>query len=361
MKQLWILLLLILMATLTGCSDILASEYTEVTPHSEQNVTESDEDVLTAANYLSLENAIRSFVQNGAPRGVIRIYDYSGDIEADLETAAHEISENDPLGAYAVEDIDYELTQIVAYHEANISITFRRTSEQIDSIVRVAGNVALADQINGAMKQYASELVMRLSYFNDQDCAEFARQYYQSHPLTAMQMPQITVHIYPEYGNVRTIEMLFRYEQSAQELQAMQEAVATSVHAAGEYVRYRETESGKLQLLYTYMMERFTYELKSMPTPVYSFLCDGIADAEGCAKSLQIICDQIGMECRTVEGSYNGAPYSWNIICVEGVYVHVDLLRAITEKTDSLRLFTDDMMGAYSWDTEIYPPCPAAE
>ena len=350
---------MLLLLLLTGCASLLESRYISVKPHTEPANADEDENVLTAENYLSLKNAILTLVENSVEEGVIRVSDYSGDLEEDLQEAIDEISTQDPLGAYAVEEMHGECSLIVSYYEIRIYTEFRRTAEQIQSVERVASIGLLEEQLQKAMENGDPELTVRLSYYNGEDVAALARTYYRENPSVVMEMPQITVNIYPEDGSyVRILEMLFSYEHSAEELKTFRDAVQTSARAAGEYVRYRDTETDKLQLLYTYLQERFAYTEGTSSTPVYSFLCEGVADSEGAARSLQIICDEMELECYTVEGTWNGEPRVWNIVCIDGVYCHTDLQRSLMNGSDSLTLYKDDAMTGYEWDREAYPACP---
>ena len=359
MKKVTILLLTVLL--LTGCSHFVVQEYETVSPHAEQRTAEVDEDALTAQNYLSLKNAILSFVENGVEKGVIRTQDYSGEVEEDLSAAAYEVSKLDPLGAYAVDYMTHDCARFVSYYEIHISITFRRSADQIRSIRRVSSNAALPELVNAALAAYDPSLTVRLSYYDGQDLEALVRDYYAFNPGKAMELPDVTVNIYPESGYVRIVELLFSYSESAESLLQKQELVASNVRAAGEYVRYRNTEEGKLQLLYTYLQERFRYTPGLSSTPVYSFLCEGVAGDEGCAKSFQLVCEQIGLECRTVAGNRSGEPYSWNIVNVDGRYRHVDLFRALAAEAGALPFYSDGELDDYYWDREACPPCPDDE
>ncbi len=349
--------LLLLLLALSGCARLVTQEYETVQPHAEQPSTLEDEDALTCQNYLSLKNAILSLVRGGVEDGVIRTRDYSGDVEEDLNAASYEVSKLDPLGAYAIEYMTHDCTQIVSYYEIRIHITFRRTVEQIQSIRRVDSSTALSELIDQALADYAPELTLRLSAYDGRDLGALVRDYYAENPATAMELPELTVNIYPESGNVRIAELLFTYSEPAERLLEKREAVTDNVRAAGEYVRYRSSEEDKLQLLYTYLQERFSYTPGMSATPVYAFLCEGVAGDEGCAKSLQIICDQMGLECWTVVGNRSGEPYSWNIVCVDGRYRHVDLLRALLKGADPLPFFSDGELSDYYWDATQYPMC----
>ncbi len=352
------LLLVLLALSLSGCARIVAREYRTVTPHTGQHETVEDEDVPVAQNYLSLKNAILSFVENGVERGVIRTQDYAGDVEEDLANAAYEVAKLDPLGAYAVDYMTHDCAQIVSYYEIHINITFRRTVEQIASIRRVASNNTLPEILGQALAACEPGLTLRLGYYDGQDFEAMVRDYYDHNPAKAMELPALTVSLYPESGNVRIVELSFSYSEEPARLLEMQDAVATSVRTAGEYVRYRNTEEGKLQLLYTYLQERFNYAPGTTAAPVYAFLCEGVANDEGCARSLQLICDQLGLECHTVRGNRSGQPYVWNILRVDGRYEHADLLRALLEEASPLPLYADEELSDYYWDTEAFPECP---
>ena len=357
MKRL--VLLPVLLVLLTGCSALVNSSYLHVSPYTEPVKQESEEGYQTAENYLSLKNALLYFVENGQEQGSIRVYDYSGDLASELPEAVREVTEKDPLGVYAVETMEAESSLIVAYQEIRVDIAFRRTPEQIKAIEPSTSMNVLTDRLEKAMADYETEVTARVSYYNSEDVAAIPRNYYRSHPAEVMEMPKVTVNIYPEEGGyVRIIEVLMEYTNTAEQLRQYREAVQTSAHAAQEYVRYRETDTDKLQLLYTYLQERFSYVAIDTATPAYSFLCDGIATSEGAARSLQIICDEMELECYTVEGFRDGKPYVCNIVAVDGIYCHVDLYRLLMEGSEGLLLLKDGAMTGYEWDVTAYPACP---
>lgn len=352
----WLLLLPLLL--LSGCGLLVDSSYLSVEPYTEPVKQDSDEGYQTAENYLSLKNALLYFVENGMEQGSVRVYDYSGDLSEDLPRAVEEVAEQDPLGAYAVDTMEAEASLIVAYQEVRVDIAFRRTPEQIAAVESSVSMSLLTDRIEEAVANYETEITARVSYYNDEDLAAIPRSYYRAHPAQVMEMPDVTVHIYPEEGGyVRIVEVLMEYTHSAEELTEYRDAVETSARAAQEYVRYRDTDTDKLQLLYTYLQERFSYTAIPSATPAYSFLCDGIATSEGAARSLQIICDQMELECYTVEGSRSGKAHVWNIVNVDGVWCHVDLYQLLMNGSDALLLLQDSAMTGYDWDREAYPAC----
>ena len=120
---------------LTGCAGLLERDYVHVTPHSTAPMAEGDPSLLRAESYQQLVNGLLYFVTLGAETGTIQLYLDAGDAEAQLEAACLEVVQEDPLGAYAVEYIKYHLTPVVSHYEAALDITYRRTRDQVASIV----------------------------------------------------------------------------------------------------------------------------------------------------------------------------------------------------------------------------------
>ena len=94
------------------------------------------------------------------------LYLDQSEVEEDLETACLEVVQEDPLGAYAVEHIKYSLTSLVTYEEAQVSLAYRRTPEQIASIVQATGVTAIRTELAAALSDFNPECVLRISYFD---------------------------------------------------------------------------------------------------------------------------------------------------------------------------------------------------
>ncbi len=136
----------------------------------------------------------------------------------------------------------------------------------------------------------------------------------------------------------------------------MGQEVSESIDAAAEYVRYRQTEQEKAELLYTYLTERFRYEAGETATPLYSAICSGTANQSGLANAWQLICNQAGIPCYTVVGMRAGESCTWNIVQLGEEYRHLDLKRCILED-QKLVWRTDEDMTEYYWNSEEYPAC----
>lgn len=360
MKRLLGALLLAACLLLSGCTQLLPTEYTQITEHTEPQAAPEELDALTADSEASLRRAIRQLVQNGVEHGVIRVREYAGDVEADLAAAAYQVAREDPLGVYAVDYMTHDCSLIVSFYEIHIDITFRDFATQLDEIPYVSSDAEAARLMREAMDNYADHLTMYLTYDSSLDYAQLAGQYFEENPRRLMARPLLHAAGYPESGAPRIVELTFSYPASARELREMEQAVSDTISAASVFVRYRDSDLEKAKLLFSYLTERFTYTEAESDTPIYSLLCEGIATSESMAQVWQLLCDETGLECCTVTGMRAGAPYSWNIVLLDGEYVHLDVLRDVLE-TGALQPRYDGEMEEYYYDAAAYPACPAPE
>ena len=348
--------LLALLCLLSGCSAWRNDDYLSLSPHSTATTQTASPDAVTVENYLGLKNAILGFIREGQANGTIRVTNYDGDVESDLSEAAYEVSKLDPLGAYAVDYMTHDLVRIVSYYEIHISITFRRTAEEIAAIEPVSTEAQLQSKLHEAIDRCDRRLTVRMSNYQAPDIQAMVDAYCAENPGTVIEKPTLTVSAYPDTGTVRVLEIDFGYTETPQALSEKAEAVGESVDAAAEYIRYRDSDRGKAELLFTYLMERFTYEAGESTTPLYDALCSGVATPLGLSQAWQLICDQAGVECYTVSGLKDGESYTWNIISADGYFRHVDLCRCVLER-GTLVLESDGEMSGYYWDQEEYPAC----
>ena len=103
-------------------------------------------------------------------------------------------------------------------------------------------------------------------------------------------------------------------------------------------------------------MERYDeYHIQSSSTPAYSLLLHGVGDDRAFATVYGVMCRQAGVNCRVITGTYNGKPWAWNVVQLEGTEYYIDLLRCSQERKFTLR--TRDEMKEYRWDRTLIPQC----
>lgn len=361
MRRVLTAILIVLSMALCACSSIVPSEYTVIAEHREAGSAQPQTDALRAQNFSELKRAIRSLIQNRQTDGTIRVSGYSdGNLEEDIAKAAYEAAREDPLGAYSVDFISHDGVQIVSYYEVHLSITYRDAAVDDSEIGYANTMMDVQLLIHKAMDNYQQRVTWYAIADANYDYDAIIDAYYSENRDRLMAKPDVRASRYPESGAPKIVELTLTYPASGQQLKDMEQAVTDSLHAASVYVRYRAQEREKAELLYTYLSERFTYRERQTGTPIYSALCEGLATSESMAASWQMLCREAGLDCRTVNGIHKGESYQWNILCLDGVYYHVDILRNLLEN-DTLRLYYDSDLTDYYWDLEDYPPCVMPE
>ena len=76
-----------------------------------------------------------------------------------------EVQQETPLGAYAVEFITSSSQQQRGYYEISIQIGYRRTTEQIQSVVNATSAEAVYSLLESALDAGRTELAVRISYW----------------------------------------------------------------------------------------------------------------------------------------------------------------------------------------------------
>ncbi len=311
---------------LTGCEAMLERSYGSTAVHVDKPTTAEDTSVLRVENYRELLSAVLYLVSQGEEEGTIQFHNYAGEVETDLTAACLEVAAEDPLGAYAVDYIKHEVNRVVSYDQAVVSIHYRRTAEQIRSIVNVTGTSAIRAELQEALAQFSSEVILRVAYFSEDEgsIARLIRQAYYDVPYAALGMPQADITIYPDTGSQRLVEILLTYPESEEQLREKSEellARVANISAAywGMEPRAAAARAGIELKLYT------SYAPEGGAT-AYAALLGGSANAEGMALAYALVCQQAGLTGEVVEGTYQGEDWFWNAVqFADGERLYIDL------------------------------------
>lgn len=209
------LLLTALLLLLPGCTPLLERSYSSVTPHRPFSDEEENPSILRAETYQGLVSALLYLVGQGKEEGVIRLYQYTsltGSAASDVDAACLEVTQEDPLGAYASDYIRYDVEQSAAYYEVRVSLAYTKSAEEIRSVISVTGSSAIAQELLTLLPERPEKVAFRISYFTDSDSIESIRQSVeqvcqeQQAPLAGVE-----VHLYPETGQQRLVELLLNW------------------------------------------------------------------------------------------------------------------------------------------------------
>jgi hypothetical protein len=189
--------------------------------------------------------------------------------------------------------------------------------------------------------------------FKESDLLQVVEDYMEENPNIVMELPQVAVGVYPDTGSSRILEVKFTYETSRDSLRQMQQQVRRVFASAQLYISSDATNEQKYAQLYTFLMERFDYQVQTSITPAYSLLNHGVGDCEAFATVYAAMCRQAGLDCHMVSGTKHGQSWYWNIIREDGVNYHVDLLQCY--ENGQFQRLQDSAMEGYVWDYSAYP------
>lgn len=347
-------LILAVLLLLSGCSRIPLGQYLSVTPHREDPNRVNPENVV-AGNYHQLLNALTALVEDGTESGLIYVPDYGSKLEADIEKAIRHVSTENPIGAYALEQVVYEIGTGSGQQAVAIELQYLHDRSEIRRIKQCASMDEAKGQLAYALDTCTGSLVIQIEQYHHADFIQMVRDYANENPSQVMELPDVTVGIYPETGNRRVVELKFTYQTSRDALRSMQAQVRPIFDAAVLYVSGDGQDSEKLSQLYAFLMERFDYQYDASITPVYSLLRHGVGDSMAFALVYADMCRNAGLDCLIVSGTRNGEARYWNIVRIDEHYYHVDLLESAA--SGSLQTLHDNEMTGYVWDYSAYPAC----
>lgn len=351
--------LLALCLTLCGCDGLARGEYVWEASHP-MSAAPADPQKVSAATYGELRAALVGMVKSGTQQGTVFVEQYAADrLAEDVRKAVADVCENDPIAAYAVEAIRCDLGTSGSRKALAVQIDFLHDRAEIRKIKDVSDNDQARQEIEAALVACDIGIVFQVESFTDADFVQMVEDYAALNPQYVMELPQVTVHIYPEAGQTRVVEMKFTYQTSRDALKAMQAQVEPIFTSAVLFVSGEGAQAEKFEQLYGLLMNRFDYKLETSITPTYHLLRHGVGDSRAFATVYAAMCRQAGLECMIVSGTRAGESWYWNIICQDGVYYHVDLLSSSQPEDFARRL--DSQMEGYVWDFSAYPECISPE
>jgi hypothetical protein len=352
---------LVLAMLLTGGCSMLEGEYLSTSQYTFGEEQTSDEQAGNISDYTELRRAVSAIVRRHDESAKLTFNAYDGVIADDLPLACWEVKSETALGAYTVEYMSYDLTRIVSYYEAEIYVTYRRTQEQVDSMLSLSGMSAVEDALLDAMKSRKEELVFKLNAANltAETITQSVRRLYLSLPLSIIAEPELEVEICSGSGLEHIVQVNFDYGFASEQLDEMKaELLGRTVDLSSSVTPGGGTDT-VLELAQVLRAScTLTDEDDATKNSAYGALVAGKADSEGMALGFAALCAASGIDCVVVEGRQDAQTHYWNIVTVGDVSRHIDLSVTggeVTLQSDS------QMLGSYWWDTDNYPECTETE
>ena len=352
MKRSMICMGLVLAMILGGCS-WMGGSYVSVTPHQVQ-LAGTQTGSLTASEYTQLRSILAELTETGAESAVILVPEYDANaVETDMENAIRFITKILPVGAYAIDKVEYEIGTNAGQPAISVNITYLHGRSELRRIRQAEDMEEVKVILQETLAACNDSVVIHVQNYSDVDLIQFVADYAAEYPNLIMEIPQVAIGAYPDQGIRRVLELKFTYQTSRDSLRSMQNQVQRVFASASLYVNQNDAEAKKYAQLFSFLMERLDYKLETSITPTYSLLNHGVGDGRTFAIVYAAMCRNAGLDCRTVTGTKNGEAWYWNLICDEGQYYHVDLL--VSKETGELVRLIDEEMTGYVWDYSAYP------
>ena len=352
MKQRVICMVLVLTMVLSGCA-WMGGSYVSVTPHHEPLSTVQS-DSLTASNYSQLRSILSDLTEVGMESAVIYVPEYPRDeMESGMQDAIHYLTEVFPLGAYAIDRVEYEIGTGAGQPAISVNIAYLHGRSELRLIKQADTMADVAQLIQQALANCDDSLVIQVQKYTAVDLVQLVADYAAQRPDVVMEIPDVAVGAYPEQGTRRVLELKFTYQTSRETLRSMHTQVKRVFDSAALYINQNGADEQKFSQLFTFLTERFDYKYGTSITPSYSLLCYGVGDARTFAVVYAAMCRSAGLECHVVSGTRNGEAWYWNLIRMEDTYCHVDLIES--RSVGELLKLSDEEMTGYVWDYSAYP------
>ena len=348
--------LLLTLTLLPGCGWMDGS-YVSVTPHQVALNQSPEANTRSVSTYTQLRSALVELIDAGSTEGLFSLAEYPReDVERDMERAVRYAIGTYPVGAYAVESIDYDFGTGLGASALSVDIAYRHSREKIESIRTVRRISGAEKAIADAMDEGAQELVLQVTGYQDTDFSGIVRAYAEENPDRVMETPGVAVQVFPNRGDTRVLELTFYYRTDKQTLRSMREQVQPVFSSAALYVSGQAEDRIKFSQLHTFLTERFDdYTIQSTATPAYSLLCQGIGDSRAFSLVYSAMCRRIDLEALCISGTRDGAEHWWNLVKIDGVWYHLDLLAS-----RQFQPLSDSEMTGYEWSRKDYPTAGSA-
>ena len=148
--------ILCIISALCGCN--AGKPYVSITPHSEQP-NQPLSDSVEASSFLQLKQALLDLVVMGVQESVVYLKDLDEQVAVFyMDAAIRQIINNDPMGVYAVNKIDYEMGTNAGRDAVAINIAYKHARGEILRI-RTASDMEQVMQIIATALKNRSALV----------------------------------------------------------------------------------------------------------------------------------------------------------------------------------------------------------
>jgi len=367
---------------------------------------------IVVADYEEFKAALLNLIITHEVSAQILYHSFDGeDVQAEVMRASEEIMNEHPVGAYAVADITVNTTKVISNFEVDVEIEFKRTSEQVGSIINASTSRYMMTQLLTIMSEHREEAAIRTSMIlSEEEIFEQIREIYYQNPRRIVMLPIVAVEIFPKEAepapdedepplnddellsgedetlpveteappvesaavqNIladRIYEIKFSYVESPSILQVYRENLALYVRQNAERA-FGDTDAEILLSLVGNLMASTEFDegtamtisihgAQNFAATASGALVRGLAVGEGFAMAFKALCDELRFDCRVVLGYIDDRVHAWNIVTLDGDYYHIDVAMCVVNGLETAFLKSDvDFEELYAWDRENTVRC----
>ena len=365
-RSLPLILVVLLLLTVTGCS-VLDGEVSVIRPYAAADSLTPDRP--EEAPVLNTDEEFRAAVSDmltvGESAGVFRV-PLTGDTEVreqELSDICREVALHTPLGSFAVYYITCKVTPIVSYYSVQVAVTYKRDTEEIDSLFTVPSPRYLDTRLQSLLRDYGQRLCFHTSLdeITDEYVSERIDALITGNPLTIVMSPTVDVSSFPSAAGERIMEITLTWPYNAAVLRDM----STRLVDRADDIISRTAYDNDSSLIASFLTEQIltsTFQpeaASSLSDSAYGILIGHSGTQKGAALAMKALCDRMGIGCYVVAGWHNGEPSYWNIVSCSGTWYHVVPVSPLDDPEPLFLLGNDSMEKAqYYWDASAYPQCP---
>lgn len=370
-------LLLALLLFLSGCSSA-SGEYYQEKEHVPQLEDSGETSANTISNYYMLQTALQNMIRSGRENDNIRISDYRGDLDDDLEAVREYFMTVYPLGVYAVQGIGFDKTRILSEMDVSVTIQYRRTVAEIRDVVEILEDEEFERQMTALFSSFGEKQAFSFSWVTDSN-AQFMDRIMKSWAAAgeyAVGLDSVTLTSYPEEAYHCIVEVSVQYLDEPDVLSAQAQQIRERADEIAAGLIPGETERETLEVVAGWLHDNVQVDeeatrvvsetgglqKKTSVYTAYGALVEHTAAQSGLVLAAQELGTRLGLDCTVVIGSYEEEVYWWLAARTAEGWLHLDLLSQQTvppveEGGEPAVQYVFDMAEAelrFDWDSALY-------
>lgn len=344
------------MLVFSGCGALFFDTYSSEKDFQGNQSIDLDSDIQMVQNYAELRRLVFNMMNNHEENAQLRFVGYSGNAASDIASVCNAIKTESAYGAYCVDYVTYDLTQIVSYYEASIAIAYKYSAEDLQLLQMTNNHTSFAELLVDNLKNGTEKLVVKINNGSSEyDVVnELIDQTIREHPLSMSYYPQFSVKIFSGNSSQKIYELNIQYDMelnNTKRIEKLQDSIAQLMQSVNG-----DNDAEKIMQAASALSHHgLVDELGGITA--YDAVVDQKANSEGISSAFKAMCDLMKVECLIVSGRLDRAEHFWNIVKIEDAYYHIDVSSLRDSVSDSILKRDEEQQINYWWDQSAYPDC----